>query len=474
MSRVKRALCWIRRDLRTSDHAALHYACEHAEEVQVVFIFDSNILASLPRDDRRVTFIHQSLQQVDDVLREHDAALWVRHGDPLTLIPELVEEFAADLVVTARDYEPYARSRDVSVKRALGDRFRTVQDTVIHEPGVVLSQSGTPFRVFTPFSRAWKKLTDLRRNAPVLTPDLSKLLQLDPRRVPTWSLTNLGFAEADLWLEPGQNGAMSRLNEFQPKIREYEEARNFPSKPGTSGMSVHLRFGTVSVREMVRRAYEVGDEGEKWLNELIWREFYQDLLWNNPHVVKGTFQPQFDGLVWPGKPEHFEAWCKGQTGYPIVDAAMRCLNATGWMHNRLRMIVASFLTKDLLIDWKLGESYFAEKLLDFELASNNGGWQWAASTGADAQPYFRIFNPALQSERFDSDGKFIREWIPELRALPTKYIHAPATAPLFDLKAAGIELGETYPRPIVDHATQKEQAIALLASAAKREPATKG
>jgi deoxyribodipyrimidine photo-lyase len=469
------ALCWIRRDLRLHDHAALSAATAGHESVAVVFVFDRNILDPLEdRTDRRVSFIHRSLTELDAKLRAARSQLIVRHGDPVQEIPQLAQSLGVRAVFTARDYEPYAVARDLAVRKNLGSQriaFETVVDSVVIEPGLVLSQSGTPFRVYSPYARAWRKALAPEHTA-LHEPDLARLAPAAALADQTvdWSMDALGFAPSDLWLEPGEDAAHARLDAFRPRIPAYAESRDFPAKPGTSGLSVHLRFGTISIRELVRRAMEAREAGDKWLAELIWRDFYQDLLWHHPHVVRETFQPQFNELVWPGHEAHWQAWCEGKTGFPIIDAAMRCLNATGWMHNRLRMIVASFLTKDLLIDYRRGEAYFAAKLLDFELASNNGGWQWAASTGADAQPYFRIFNPVLQSERFDPVGEFIRTWCPELAGLSGKAVHWPSGASAMELETASVTLGEQYPKPIVNHALQKDRAVALLASVAKRKP----
>lgn len=469
---MARALAWIRRDLRLSDHAALTRATELADEVAVVFVFDTQILNALPdRADRRVTFIHQSLQEIDKKLRKRGSQLLVRHGDPQREIPAVARALKVQDVVTARDYEPYARDRDLAVGEALkadGIRFRTVKDSVVMEAGQVKSQAGGVFRVFTPYSRAWRKAFQAETDGADFTPDLSRLMaaeEIAPHVAP-WAMEDLAFQSTDLWLAAGEEAGLQRLTDFERRLADYEEARNFPAIDGTSGLSVHLRFGTVSPRECVRRAFAQGAAGEKWLTELIWRDFYQDVLRHHPQVVAEPFQPQYKGLPYPGEESHWQAWCAGQTGFPIVDAAMRCLNQTGWMHNRLRMITASFLTKDLLISYQRGEQYFADKLLDFDLASNNGGWQWAASTGADAQPYFRIFNPTLQSERYDPDGTFIRAWVPELAALDGKAIHAPAEHP-GALRLAGIELGRDYAAPIVNHSTQKERALELLSSVRK-------
>jgi len=465
---ANRAIVWLRRDLRLYDHAALAAATAQFDRVTVAFIFDTNILDALPdRSDRRVVFIHRSLQEIDDRLRESGASLVVRHGDPTDWIPQLARELEAGAVFTARDYEPYARERDAAVAMALendGIRFETVQDTVGVEPGTLASGAGTPFRVYTPFGKAWRAAFVPERDAAEHVADLQKVEPGDARLM---NLADIGFEDADLWLEAGESGGRSQLDRFMPYVGRYAKERDFPAANATSALSVHFRFGTVSIRDAYRRAYASLPEGDKWLSELIWREFYQDILWNFPDVVAHSFQPQYDDLQWPGEEAHWVAWCEGQTGYPIVDAAMRCLNATGWMHNRLRMVVASFLTKDLLIDYRRGERYFADKLLDFELASNNGGWQWAASVGADAQPYFRIFNPYLQSVKFDSEGRFIRQWVPELAELDDKAIHDPSSLSPMELLAAGIELGRTYPKPIVVHATQKELAIRLLSSVPK-------
>jgi deoxyribodipyrimidine photo-lyase len=461
MAEYARALCWIRRDLRLSDHAALTAATRAADQVFVAFMFDTTILDALPdREDRRVWFIHQSLQELHDNLKGGGAGLIVRHGVAAEEIPNLAKELAVGAVFTGEDYDPYAIARDRVVRNALandGIDFISVSDITIRRPDEVRTQSGGDFRVFTPYSRAWRAMLQSDQDLAPLEPDLSKV-RPGPPESELKSIETYGFRPTDLWLAPGESAAKARLDQFVPKIGDYDEQRNYPAVSGTSGLSVHLRFGTISVRQCVRRAWELGANGDKWVTELIWREFYQALLFNYPHVTHRAFRPEYAGLEWPGEDDHFQAWCAGQTGYPIVDAAMRCLNKTGWMHNRLRMIVASFLTKDLLIDWRRGEHYFAVKLLDFELASNNGGWQWAASTGADSQPYFRIFNPLLQSEKFDEKGAFIRQWIPELAAFDSRTIHDPWSRNPLEAIASG------YPRPIVDHATQKARALKLLSS----------
>lgn len=464
---MRRAICWIRRDLRLSDHAALAEACAQADEVIVAFVFDRVILDALQdRDDKRLTFIHRSLLEVDARLREHGSALAVLTGDPVEEIPRYAAAIDADAVYANRDVDPYARRRDEEVSRRLardGKSLQTFKDTVVFESGEIASQAGQPFRVFTPYSKAWRARLESRSHVESHHADLSKLARAVPESRP-WALEDLGFVPAELWLEPGEQAAQARLASFMDEIDGYGDRRDMFGESGTSGLSVHLRFGTISIREAVRASIAKGGKGaDKWLSELIWREFYQDILGNFPQVVETTFQSQYAGLEWPGDPAHWAAWRDGETGYPIVDAAMRCLNATGWMHNRLRMVVAMFLTKDLLLDYRLGESWFARKLLDFDLAQNNGGWQWSASTGADAQPYFRVFNPYLQSRKFDPEAGFIAEWVPELASLPSEWRHCPHEAPAFELLSAGVDLGTNYPLPIVDHAVQKDRAISLFA-----------
>ncbi len=457
---MQRALCWIRRDLRLTDHRALFQATEAAEGVAVVFIFDPAILDPLDRDDTRVNFIHQSLVEIGERLKQRGSSLVVRHGDPVELIPQLARELRADAVFTAHDLEPDPLERDRRVRQKLldqGTEFRTCKDHLVRQKSEVLSQSGTPFKVYTPYSKAWKAALNPEKDLAEYTPNLTRLLpesELTSVLRP-WSIDDIGFQINSPWLKPGEDAARARLAAFLPKIDAYGDQRDFPAIEGTSYLSVDLRFGTISNRELFRQALTHDSNGaEKWLNELIWREFYADVLANHPHVVRTAFNPIYNDLEWPGTDELFELWIAGQTGYPIVDAAMRCFKETGWMHNRLRMIVASFLTKDLLVNYKKGEAYFASKLLDFELASNNGGWQWAASVGVDAQQYFRIFNPFLQSAKFDPEGKFVKEWVPELRSLTLSDIHEPTHEQ---------RRGANYRAQIVDHATQRQKAVDLLA-----------
>lgn len=453
------ALCWIRRDLRLHDHAALSAATKNHERVAVVFVFDRLILDALEdRDDKRVTFIYESLAEIDTILRAQGSRLIVLHGDPVELIPRLALDLKVDVVYANHDDEPYAAPRDQAVSDALksqGQRLMTFKDHVIFERQEVTTQSGGDFRVYTPYMRAWRARLRPADTAE-RTVDTTKLWTNLPESLPSLApLTDYGFTRGDLWLTPGITGGQERLQAFTQALPHYGQRRDFPAIAGTSGLSVHLRFGTISIREAARHAQHHDSQGStKWLNELIWRDFYQMIMSRFPEAMATSFKPEYRDLHWPGLPEHLEAWKQGQTGYPIVDAAMRELKQTGWMHNRLRMIVASFLTKDLLVSWQDGEAHFARYLLDFDLASNNGGWQWAASTGVDAQPYFRIFNPITQSEKFDPEGKYIRRWVPEIAHLSAKDIHAPWQL--------GLMAPADYPAPIVDHATQRALAIELL------------
>ncbi|RZA08922.1 MAG: deoxyribodipyrimidine photo-lyase [Proteobacteria bacterium] len=455
----RRALVWIRRDLRMEDHAALAHASTVAEELAVVFVFDSKILKGLPKTDRRVGFINNALGEIDAALRKRSSALIVRVGDPVVEIPKLAKEFGANLVCAARDYEPYAKERDGAVETRLekaGATLILVKDQVIFEQDEIKNLSGLPYKVFTPYKKNWLGKLKAHHYEERVAEDVAYLPAKTAADLSQpHGLEDIGFvASGELWLPTGSSGAKKLLGGFRKPMENYESARNFPALPGTSALSAHLRFGTISVRACVRAALKQDNHGAKvWLSELIWRDFYQMILDQYPHVAKSCFRPEYDAIRWPGKEAHFEAWCRGETGFPLVDAAMRQLNETGWMHNRMRMVTASFLTKDLLVDYRRGEAYFAEKLLDFDLASNNGGWQWSASTGCDAQPYFRIFNPYSQSERFDAKGDFIRAQVPELRAIKGKQVHQPN---LKELPPG------TYPKPLVEHAVQRDKAIALF------------
>ncbi len=473
---VADALVWFRRDLRDFDHAALYHALKSARAVHCAFIFDREILDALPRkDDRRVEFIRDSVAELSASLAARGGALLVRHAVARDAIPQLAAELGVSAVFANHDYEPAARNRDADVTERLaaqGIAFHTCKDQVIFDRDELLSQSGKPFSVFTPYKNAWlKQLTPFHLKAYPVDAYAAALAPPPagtPPSVP--DLHDLGFRRTnleELGVVPGMTGGSALFDDFRMRIDAYRDARDFPARRGPSYLSVHLRFGTVSIRELAAYAHarsleSDGEGAATWLSELIWRDFYAQILWHHPRVATEAFKREYAGLRFPGKASHFEAWCEGRTGYPIVDAAMRQINATGYMHNRLRMIAASFLVKDLLVDWRRGEKYFAERLIDFDLASNNGGWQWAASTGCDAQPYFRIFNPVTQSLRFDAEAKFIRRYVPELAPFDAREIHAPWQVPLAIQQAKAVVIGRHYPAPIVDHAAARARALALF------------
>jgi len=467
---------WFRRDLRLGDNAALHHCLKSAQRVYAVFVFDRAILDDLLaeglRSDRRVDFIHRSLRELDEQLRSRGGALIVRHGRAAEQIVRLADELGVDAVFANQDYEPYAIERDTTVAAALskaGRRLHTFKDQVIFERDEVLTGARRPFSVFTPYKNAWlKALTPFHLQAYGVQKHLATLAP-PPVAAELPSLEAFGFATSDLdelKVPVGAHGGRALFDDFKTRIDRYRDTRDYPSVRGPSYLSVHLRFGTVSIRELARFAHELAQESAgaaTWLSELIWREFYQQILYHHPQVVTASFKPEYDRIRWEDAPELFAAWCDGRTGYPLIDAAMAQLNRTGYMHNRLRMVTASFLTKDLGIDWRRGEHYFARRLIDFDLASNNGGWQWAASSGCDAQPYFRIFNPIAQSAKFDPEGNFIRRYLPQLRNLSAKEIHAPWLLSSQRQRLAGCVIGTDYPAPVVDHAAARERTLARYA-----------
>lgn len=465
----KHSICWIRRDLRIADQHALAAARQNSEIVTVAFVFDSNILSKLEdKNDRRVMFIHNALQELHTKLQSKGSQLVVLEGDPAIEIPKAAKLLQADAVYANMDFEPYAKKRDQKVHEALKDMgcfFHLLKDHVMFAGLEVKKQNGEPFKVFTAYKNQWLKQLktedswNISYNKDNFTPH--RKLKVFTR---DWTLKDLGFEKNILWIPSGEIEAKFRLKRFSSVLKNYNAARNFPwNEKGYSGLSAHLRFGTISIRACVREVLQNRSEGARvWLSELIWRDFYHMILDQFPHVVDSPFKKDYKDIKWPGSDENFEKWCVGQTGYPIVDAAMRHFNKTGWMHNRLRMIVAMFLCKDLLVDWKKGEKYFARYLLDFDLAANNGGWQWCSSTGCDAQPYFRVFNPSLQSARFDADGQYIREHCPELQGFSNKMIHSPWKASMEEQKKANCIIGKQYPAPIVDHAIQREKVMRLF------------
>ena len=466
-------LVWFRRDLRLDDHAALAAALASCRRVFCAFVFDRVILDPLLaaglQADRRVEFISRSVTELDDELRKLGGTLIVRHEVAATAIPQLARQLSVDAVYVGDDYEPYARERDAAVERALvsdGRRFARWKDHVVFEKSEVLTGDGRPFSVYTPYKNAWLKRLAADDLAPRPSDRGRERLAVasEEGRIP--SLVELGFVAtnlAQLPITPGASGGTRTFEDFKKHIDRYDEARNFPAVRGPSYLSVHLRFGTVSIRELARYAQQTASAGAStWLAELIWRDFYQMILWHHPHVAERAFRPEYDAIAWetgPAADAAFSAWCSGRTGYPLVDAAMAQINQTGYMHNRLRMVAASFLTKDLGIDWRRGERYFADQLNDFDLAANNGGWQWAASTGCDAQPYFRIFNPGTQSEKFDPEGAFIKRYLPQLSGFTAQEIHAPWLASAARQREAGCVIGVDYPAPIVDHAEARKRTL---------------
>jgi deoxyribodipyrimidine photo-lyase len=485
-------LIWLRRDLRAHDNAALNRALRACRQVHVVFVFDRAILDPLPRRDRRVEFIRESLVQVDEALRalagKAGAGLIVRHAVAQDEIPRLARALGVQAVFVNHDYEPQAIARDAAVRGALaeaGIALHTTKDQVIFERTEVVTQAGKPYAVFTPYKNAWLAKVDDDDLKPHEVQAHASALAERPAdlRQPVPALADIGFETTnlrELALPLGQAGGQQLLDDFRRRIDAYREARDFPAVRGPSYLSVHLRFGTVSIRELARTArplMQAGSAGAAtWLSELIWRDFYFQVLANFPHVVDArgqshSFRPEYDTIAWEhGKHAKalFAAWCEGRTGYPLVDAAMLQLNQSGYMHNRLRMVTASFLTKDLGIDWRWGEQYFALHLNDFDLAANNGGWQWASSSGCDAQPYFRIFNPVSQSRKFDPEGKFIARYLPQLANLPPAALHEPWAASPVDLASAALVLGQDYPLPVVRHDEARTRTLQRYAVVKKK------
>ncbi|MDD2721206.1 MAG: deoxyribodipyrimidine photo-lyase [Gallionella sp.] len=465
------SLCWFRRDLRLHDHAALYHALKSSRAVHCVFVFDSDILGKLTdKQDRRVEFIWHCLVELNQRLQQQGSTLQVLYGKPEVVIPRLASELGVQAVFCNRDYEPDAVLRDATVAAALGEiEFHSYKDQVIFEQAEIMTGAGTSYSVFTPYKNAWlKKLDAFYLSAYPVHRYLPALAQCAPLAMPT--LETLGFAPGKLnrqAMPAGESGAEKLFEDFIQRIGQYKEARDYPALKGVSYLSTHLRFGTISIRSLAAKAYQAGGIGaQTWLSELIWREFYQMQLHHYPQLAQGVaFKAQFNAIAFTNDAEKFAAWCEARTGFPLIDAAMRQLNQTGYMHNRLRMVAASFLVKDLHVDWRWGERYFAQHLLDFDLAANNGGWQWAASTGCDAQPWFRIFNPITQSEKFDGQGKFIRRYLPELSACPDKWIHAPWLMPKAEQLRSNIAIGNTYPSPVVDHAAARIKTLALFKQA---------
>ena len=455
------ALVWFRRDLRDFDHAALHAALAAHAQVHCAFVFDTEILDPLPRDDARVTFIHACVVDLAQALERRGGGLHVLHGRARDGIPRLARALGVDSVFVNRDYEPAAVARDDDVAerlRAAGIALRGFKDQVVFEVDEILTGAGKPFSIFTPYKRAWlAKLAPHHVAARLVEPRPGQLAPGTP--VP--ALQALGFVPMATAFTPGMSGARAAWDAFRERIADYAEARDRPDREGTSRLSAHLRFGTIPIRELVRFARAKRSAGAAaWLSELIWREFYFALLSARPDAATQAYLPAYDRLAWSDDEQAWSAWCAGRTGYPIVDAAMRELAARGTMHNRLRMVTASFLVKDLGLDWRRGERHFAARLLDYDQAANVGTWHWCASTGTDAQPWFRIFNPVTQSKRFDPDGAYIHRWLPELARVPVKRLHAPWEMSAAEQQAARCVIGRDYPAPVVDHAVARERTLA--------------
>ncbi|HEU5054304.1 MAG TPA: deoxyribodipyrimidine photo-lyase [Hanamia sp.] len=407
MSSTEISVCWFRRDLRVNDNAAFYHSLKSNYPVLPVFIFDSNILDKLDdKSDARVTFIYQTLKETNERIQKEGSSFLILYDKPEKAFKKICEQFNVKEIFTNHDYEPYAIERDKVIAAFLRERdipFHTFKDQVIFEKSEVVKDNVDPYTIFTPYSKTWKKKLQQKEIQHFPSENfLKNLIQTSSFHFP--SLQEIGFKESGV--------KVPKLNISESLIKQYDKTRNNPSLEGTSYAGVHLRFGTVSVRKLVKLALKLN---EQWLNELIWREFFMQILFHFPYVEEHNFKRNYDRLEWRNDEKEFELWCKGETGYPIVDAGMRQLNQTGWMHNRVRMIVSSFLCKHLLIDWRWGEAYFAQKLLDYELASNNGNWQWAAGTGCDAAPYFRIFNPTTQIKKFDPKLVYIKRWIEEFR-----------------------------------------------------------
>jgi deoxyribodipyrimidine photo-lyase len=426
---------WFRRDLRLNDNHGLYEALTSENKVLPIFIFDTDILENLPKKDARVTFIHKTLKKLNQTLKEkHRASIAIFYGKPIDIFNQLVKQYTINTVYTNHDYEPYASKRDGEIKSFLNSHkivLKTFKDHVVFEKGDIVKKDGTPYLVYTPYMKRWKETF---RSKELKTYDSETFLSNIFQNIsfPKVSLSDIGFINSPQEIKP--------YIVTPYLIQNYELTRNFPAQDSTSKLGPHLRFGTVSIRNMVQKA--IAEDNQVFWQELIWREFFMQILWHFPHTVTESFKPKYDRIIWRNNETEFKAWCEGKTGYPLVDAGMRELNQTGFMHNRVRMLVGSFLCKHLLIDWRWGEAYFAEKLHDYELASNIGNWQWVAGCGVDAAPYFRIFNPTTQIEKFDKNLEYINTWIADFQE-------------------------PSYPLPIVDHKFARERCLWVYKEALK-------
>ncbi len=506
-NKYSRSFFWMRRDIRLTDNAALQKCLNNSEKITIGFIFDPHIIENLsPKSlkksksssqvliDRRLKFICEAIDSIDSQLKTLGVQVQLFFGQPEKILPSYLEENKYQALFFNRDYEPYAVDRDERVSNAVMNKKIEVQnfkDHVIFEYNEILKKDGTPYLVYTPYKNKWReefessfhshKLNSFKSKQTIdkkkskcfiLQKDLPKKYHRDicshsflthkiKEHIGFKTDTFVEFAEPPI--QGSHEMALKTLKAFAPKIQRYNQQRDFPAQKGTSEISPYIRHGLLSIRQLFNFALnkEKSKGQETWTNELIWREFYQMIIAHFPHAAMGALKKEYNDIEWEGDRELFNSWCNGETGYPIVDAAMRCFNQTGLMHNRLRMIVASFLCKTLLVNWRWGEDYFAKNLFDFDLAANNGGWQWSASTGTDAQPYFRIFNPYNQSEKFDPEGVFIRKYCPELAGLNNKRIHAPHLADMLEQAEAKCTIGKDYPMPIVDYKIQREKALKM-------------
>ncbi|HNB70588.1 MAG TPA: deoxyribodipyrimidine photo-lyase [Acidobacteriota bacterium] len=468
----RRVLHWFRRDFRLEDNTALLTACTQAEEIIPVYIFDPGWLSRPDASPERGVFLLDSLHSLQQKLSQAGSYLVVRQGDPAQVLDQLLNETQAEAIFANRIVDPYFRTQGRQLDQRLRQRgceVRSCQDVMLHPPQSVLTKAGTPYTVFTPYKN--NALT-----VPVQTPQPAPHRITTPAGIasePIPTIQELGFSTSAILPKGGIEEAHRRLDEFAAsRLNQYANQRDLPYLEGTSRLSPYLHFGCVSPRRVFWTAFQAlhqtqpatapRESVETWISELLWRDFYLQILYHFPHVETGAFKPVYNDLVWDTSEENFARWCQGQTGFPIVDAGMRQLNTTGWMHNRVRMIVASFLTKDLLINWQWGERYFMQHLVDGDLAANNGGWQWAASTGTDAQPYFRIFNPISQGQKFDPKGEYVRRYIPELKHVPEKWIHTPWDIPAKYQDSLRCRVGIDYPKPVVDHARQRMLALDMF------------
>ncbi len=454
------AIWWIRRDLRLHDNPALSAAQRAGDPLIPLFVLDEGLLEKYQKAGRRLDFLYAGLRALDADLRALGSHLVVRRGDPVEIVPRIAAESGAAGVFAQEDTHPDAWARDRQVAQSAA--LTLTEGTLIRPAGSIVKGDGDPYTVFTPFKRTWLDRPTPRRSDLLPAPDRLTPAGLDPGKLPG----EAGREAPDF--PAGAAEARRRLDRFAGEaLAAYDQKRDFPGEPGTSQLSPYLRFGMISPREAavlaleaMARGPESGRKGaETWLSELIWRDFYSHIEYHFPHVHSGNFNPAYDAIAWRNDPDEFRAWCDGRTGYPIVDAAMRQLNETGWMHNRCRMLVASFLVKDLLIDWRWGEAYFMERLVDGDPAANNGGWQWTAGTGTDAAPYFRIFNPVTQGKKFDPEGVYVTRWLPELEPVPVDYRQAPWEMSAADQERSGVHIGTHYPAPIVDHRSARQRTL---------------